>query len=471
MTAGAPSGPGAAVVDAELTRLAVQATDPYQLAAQIEAAGYTDRAVASRFGDFDVFELAERLFAFYHRSPPHQDGSSRPHRQRPRRCPSSAGDDRADDPAPRPAARTLARGLIYALPVVVSGESDHFGPSGMGVVLLVAALIGWGLGQGLAALGYQLTLPGAPKPARLLGGLTSAGAALFGLVVALWTDSPALAVAGALALSYVLAATSLLVLGRDGPVLVALLPAAALAAWALFLTRPADLGHGFARVALLSGALSAVLMTLAMLGSAAVRAGRGRRPKRHHLRTAGAHSCYGWAGAALVLSAVGTGGGSRFNPVVAALALSMGLAEVLLTALRRQGRQLLRRAVNVAGFHLRAVLNLGLSACVYLVALGGCLLLLHSTNAMGSPEPTGITVVVWIPAATLVGAAVGLMFFCSSFLVAAGRGGLATLALALSAGGWRLVPAGPPATTFGLVAALVLALLAARAAATPTSYR
>jgi hypothetical protein len=344
------------------------AVHPDEIAAVLESEGLTEEQLTGVYGHPDIFSLARELFGRVPRSFPEPEP--------------------ADDPWRADVSRCVLRGLTFALPGIAyvlggrwaGGGDGPFGVSRAVAAWGAAALVGWGWNQGLAHRAHLRLLLHRPATAvRCLLSGAATGALLATLAAAAVTGPsrlPALAFAAGQSV-YVAAATVLLVLGRERSLLYVLAPlSVAVLAGASALPSPAV-------PALLAATVAAAVAAAVTTAVRAVPAdepapeGGGRRARRALRRpkdavggtdsgTAGRtnggadgdealspylslpHGLAGLAGGGLVVAAALAG------EFVAALTVSMGVAEWLLyrfrsrslTALRRTGvrERLLRRA-------------------------------------------------------------------------------------------------------------------------------
>jgi hypothetical protein len=190
-------------------RLCVEAADPWEIAAGLEAAGVDDRRARAEYGVASVFELAVELFVNVPRRPPEEP--------EPR------------DPWYRPIRHFVLRGVVNALPAVAYlAGLEVLGPRAVLAPLLIPAVLAAGAAQVLSVLDHLLLARGERAAARRVVLFTLGGALA---VSAAWVAASPLAgvnreaaVTGASQLVYVLAATALLVAGNDGLLLLLLLP-------------------------------------------------------------------------------------------------------------------------------------------------------------------------------------------------------------------------------------------------------
>ncbi|MBD0837160.1 hypothetical protein ICC28_00325 [Streptomyces sp. TRM68416] len=279
------------------------AVHPDEIAALLESDGLSDDQIRERYGVKNSFALAEELYERVPRRYPEPEGP--PHdRWR------SAG-----------LLGCLLRGIVFALPGLgyvlgapfLTGPRGDFGLPAGTVPLLAGALCGWTWNQGLAHRAYSWLGLGdrtAARRALLVGAPTGA---LLGTLVALavaGTATPAAALFATGQSCYLAAATTLLVLGHERPLLAALTPMTAGAALTLVHPLPEVL-----RLALLLASLTGVTL-LALLkvlpprsrgpaggcgpvgaDRAVPRAPSGRHPTRHtaappSAQPAGSHAAH-----------------------------------------------------------------------------------------------------------------------------------------------------------------------------------
>ncbi|WP_293913027.1 hypothetical protein [Deinococcus sp.] len=456
----------------QLNTACVGALHPQELAAILEAEGFTDALVLERYGHRDVFGCAEALFGLVPYRPPLVFW-------RPQDAPFTAW-------------RDLLRGVLYLLPALWSpfalGGNGWGWASSLG--LLVASLFGWGWMQSVAYLGYRglVLSPAAASAALRRSGVLAALATGLLAMMAAWISGQNLAQVGLIGLAiaaYLAAATALLVLGEELALLLSALPALG---WVLLrLIWP---GHipGEQQLALLLAAvglplLSAWRVTRRHLKSASGPAvsGSAGQPSRRRAqikraapldwRRAWPYAVYGWLCAAflaLVLLRPFTGPVDPVNnPVdaaallgwswsVAPLVLSMGVLELSLRAIHAA----LRRAAQEAG-ELRSIVRHAawqmLRRCA---AYAGALLLLYLLNGAlaplwGAARPPPLLILGHLE--------LGSGLLLSGLLINFGLLGRVVLvwALAVAAQAALLVGGGASAQSYALSAAAALSLLLA----------
>lgn len=347
----------------QLDTLCVGAVDAVEIAAGLEAAGFTDRT-AREYGAQDVFGLAEVLFE-----------ATRPGRGRP-------GRPRLVNPWAERPVRHLLRGVAFAapgllfvacLPAVTTGADR--------AALVVAMLLGWPGSQGMAYLGHLLEgrrhPAGARAVLRLSLGLLALVAALFLAGATLAGVSRPVALLGAGEVLYLGAAAVVLVLGHERLALAVLAPGVVAAAAGLLggpslVAADPSVGSRAAAAGALVSLAGAVVAALWVLG----------RNERGDLRSGIAalspddrldarwHIGYGAVGGLLVTlpSAAGLTGdlvAASLVPVI----WSMGLAEWQVVQVRRRSFDLLNEAITLDQFREQAVRLLRRSVATYLAGL------------------------------------------------------------------------------------------------------
>lgn len=328
--AGRRSQAPVAVLSRAHDQVATTAVDPAEIAATLEAAGVNDCVVRERYGHDDVFGLAREIYDMVP-------------------CHLRAAHD-APDPWARPLRRHLTRGLVYALPMLMYAGALRLVGNGSLWLLLVASVVCAGLGLGTSFVAHLLLGWQSPRGARrILRGSVPVGV-LAGLAAWAIIDAPAstLLLAGCLA-AYSLSASVLVVMGREGRLLVLLAPGAGVAALALT-------GAPVARWFLVLAMLATVLLVVGAAWASTAQLGRDERLDAMVVtwpvvRTALLHTAWGSSTALLtassvtgVLDAHGHDGVSRAVTalLLVPLVLGYGPAERHLSGARSDGRALLR---------------------------------------------------------------------------------------------------------------------------------
>jgi hypothetical protein len=398
------------------------AVDPLEIASALEFDGVSDRVARVTCDVPDVFTLARLLYARVPRRPAKPAAEQDPWR----------------------ASQPLVHGLLYALPAACFPAAGALlvGP-GVLPALVIALLSGWGLSQGLAAVGYlRLAASGLGQARQVLrAGLACCVVAVAVIMTAtslVVHARPLVLVFGAGEGVYMLGACVLLVTGAERWLPAALAPGVTSAVVFLACRKPAELEHQ-TWVALAATPLLACVIAVAC--TTGTRPRSGRLLHRAELLGALPAIALGVLAAGLLSFPVAAGasghGGGNVGALVASvpLALSMGLAEWILLRYRRTTRRLLGLTDDPRWFRRRAGLLL-------LAALGRYV------------SGTVAIVSVAIDVAVLSGqAGVG-----STMLLSAGGylllGTAMFLVLLLQTMGVRLVPLAALAATLGAELAL-----------------
>lgn len=412
-----------------------------EIAALLESEGLTDEQITERYGHGDLFSLAAALFALVPRAHPEPEPAADPWRTDPWRC--------------------VLRGLTFALPGVAyvlagrwaGGPGGPFGVSAAVAGWAAAALWSWGWNQGLAHRAGLLLLAQRPRAAvrcLLTGG--AAGTAL-AAVAALAVTGPAAALsAPAFALGqalYMAAATVLLVLGRERSLLYVLGPlTAAAVCGAAGLPSPAVAAILTATVA----AATATAVATAVRSAAAAPAEEAAQTPRVPVLRSVPQALGGLAAGGLVVAAALAG------EFVAALTVSMGVAEWLLFRFRSRCLAALRRT----GVDERLLAR---SWRVLARCLGGYAATLAALAGVESALLPGAA--AWDAGHLGVLLALGCTLWLALLLQSCGRPW--TAAAVLSAATTTAVPllaahAGPPGAVIGLTGAGAAAVLLAATA-------
>jgi hypothetical protein len=320
------------------------AVDPLEVASALEFDGVSDRVARVGYEVADVFALARLLYARVLRRPA-----------------APAAED------PWPASRPALHGLLYALPAACFPAAGALlvGP-GVLPALVVALLSGWGLSQGLAAVGYlRLGTSGVGQARRVLrAGLACcvvAVAVIMTVTTLVVHARPLVLAFGAGEAVYMLGACVLLVTGAERWLPAALAPGVTAAVVFLAAGKPAVLEHQ-TWVALAITPLLACVIAVACTAGAGRRL--GRLLNRAELRGALPAIALGLLAAGLLSFPVAAGasghGGGNAGALIASvpLALSMGLAEWISLWYRRATRRLLGLTDDPRWFRRRAGLLL-----------------------------------------------------------------------------------------------------------------
>jgi hypothetical protein len=320
------------------------AVHPLEIASALEFDGVSDRVARVGYDVADVFALARVLYAQVVRTPA-----------------EPAEED------PWQASRPLLHGLLYALPAACFPAAGAL-LVGHGVLraLVIALLSGWGLSQGLAAVGYLRLGTSGLRQARhvLRAGLACCVVAVAAImtVTALVVHTRPLVIAFGVGEGlYMLGACVLLVSGAQRWLPVALAPGVTAAVVFLALGKPPALEHQ-TWAALAATPLLACVIAVACTTGAGPR--RGRLLNRAELLGALPAIALGVLAAGLlsfpVVAGVSGHGGGNVGALIASvpLALSMGLAESILLWYRRATRRLLGLTDDPRWFRRRAGLVL-----------------------------------------------------------------------------------------------------------------
>jgi hypothetical protein len=343
----------------QFATVCASAVDPLEIASALEFEGLGDQTAKRRYGYPDVFALAQDMYFRVKRQPAEPDAPSDPWQ---------------DNGKLRP----LLHGVLYALPGVCFPASVGLliGP-GVEMALIVALLAAWSIGQGLAYLGYirlgrTMDMDQTRRLLRvaLVGGLAVVAAAL--AVTGRVVHAPPSALLFGLGEGvYMLGAGTLMVLGAEAWLLVALAPGVLYSATFLGLGRPADLQH----VAWGTMATTPLLaLALAVIYTQRTGPVTGRLFDREEWLGTLPAIGFGLVAAGLLIFPVAAGphghGGINVAALLAGLplSLSMGAAEVSLLWYRRRSQRLLRSTRQMRGFGLRARLILVAAVLQYVAA-------------------------------------------------------------------------------------------------------
>ncbi len=340
------------------------AVDPLEIASALEFEGLGDQVAKLRYGFPDVFALAQDMYFRVPRRPAEPQAPPDPWQ----------GGGRL-----RPALHSL----LYALPgICFPAAVGLLIGHGVEITLIVALLIAWSTGQGLAYLGYirlgRTTDVGQTR--RLLRVALTIGLAVVAVALATTArlvHAPTSAlIFGAGEGAYMLGAGVLMVLGAERWLLAALAPGVLASAAFLALGRPPHLQH-VVWAALAATPLLALALAAFFTRGTGSPAGRLFEPAEWlgALPAIG----FGLVAAGLLIFPVAAGvhgrGGINVGALLAALplSLSMGAAEGSLLWYRRRTQRLLRTTRDLGAFGLRARLVL-LAAVLQYVAAAAALI-------------------------------------------------------------------------------------------------
>jgi hypothetical protein len=376
-----------------------RAVDALQVAAALEADGFTDRIARVEYGFADVFELAVEV---YRRLGPPAEVLSEPG--------AAARTWRAG-------MRVLGHGPLYALPsAVFPAVLGVLGQRSVVLGLTVASALGW-MYAGTAAFGaYKLLGAYRPRSAAWLLRWSTLGAPVAGaicglIVVAIAGGGWGLVLLAMCQLGYQLAGTVLVFYRREGLQVATMVPAVVGGCaflWYGNLARPVAIGTAIAGVA---AAYAAALLLTHNRGEKTEPPGR---PVLHS-QTSGLTgvTLYGACSAVLLLHAEAPYLLSRLDIAVsvAPLIAAMGFVEWRAEGYRAQAVRLTRRSHHPAEFQRRIRLLIGRETllCLGVPALLGLVLIagLDATNRLCAPA------VVMIAAHVVLGGA-----YYSAFLLA-----------------------------------------------------
>ncbi|MFH8580918.1 hypothetical protein OHB11_06020 [Streptomyces zaomyceticus] len=335
-----PDEEAVSALAAELADRIGPAVHAYEVAALLEADGFSATVIQERYGHPDLFSLASALYERVPRAFPE---------------PATA----AADPWRPDTVRCLLRGLLFALPALAYlltaplWRVDRHAP-----VLIVAGIASWAWGQALGHRAHLRLATGRREATRtLLTGSVLGAVVATGLAALPAGGGPVTVVAAAQSL-YLAGAGVLLVLGRERLLLAALSPliagAAVLPWW-----EPGTLLRLAVPLLALLATLAAAALVLA--SGLAVPAVAGPRPR---LRASVPYGLFGLAAAVLVMLE-----GRRDPYAVIALTLSMGPAEWLLYRYRGRSVAALHASATPRAFQLRSSGVLALCLSCYLLLL------------------------------------------------------------------------------------------------------
>ena len=357
-----------------------RAVDALQVAAALEADGFTDRMARVEYGFSDVFALAGEV---YHRLGPPADTAPEP---------------AATERGRRGGVRVLAHGPLYALPgAVFPAVLAVLGQRSVVLALTLASALGWTY-AGTAAYGaYRLLGSYRPRAAaRLLRAATLAApvaGALAGLaVVAVAGGGWGLVLLAGCQLAYQLAGTVLVFYRREGVQAATMAPAVVAGAaylWAGPALRPAALVTAVAGVV---AAYAAALRTTRRRGEPAEPSGLPLL--RADRRGLAGVTCYGLCSAALLLHAEAPYLLSRLDIAVAVAPLiaAMGFVEGRAERFRAQAVRLTRRTHRPRDFERRVWRLIGREtlACLAVPAALGLVLLAALAGAGRFSAPAAV---------------------------------------------------------------------------------
>lgn len=356
---------------ARFESLCANAVDSLEIAAGLEAEGFSDQTVRVCFGFPDVFALADDLYRRVPRDPAEPPAQPNPWR-------TSVW-------------RHVLRGTLFGLPSLCYPVAAPM-LSGVDAVplLVVSTVTSWSLSQGLSFLGYSRLGNGDADGGRRLLRVGLGGSAVLLLVVVGLTAvlvgrfGPAAGFAAAQG-GYLLTATVLLVDKAEAWLLVALAPGVLASTGFLVLGEPAGWRTG--ALAALGGSL---LLTVVFALVRTSRTAGGARPRRAELRAAGPYLLFGAVTAGLLVFPLVAGGTSNAMMAVLPLSLSMGAAEWLLYRYRSATNRLLRRSRLVSDFTARSWWPLLGALAQYLLSTAVLMAVARELGATVDPQWTGM---------------------------------------------------------------------------------
>jgi hypothetical protein len=389
--------------------LCANAVDPLEIAAGLEAEGFSDQTVRVCFGFPDVFALADDLY---------------------RRVPRDPAEPPAQpDPWRTSVWRHMLRGTLFGLPSLCYPVAAPMLSGVDAVPLLVVSIVtSWSLSQGLSFLGYSRLGNGDADGGRRVLGVGLGGSAVALLVVVGLTAmlvgrfGPAAGFAAAQG-GYLLAATVLLVDKAELWLLVALAPGVLAGTGFLVLGEPAGLRTG--ALAALGGSLLLTVVIAVARTSRPAPAGGGR-PRWAELRATGPYLLFGAVTAGMLAFPLVAGGTNNAMMAVLPLSLSMGAAEWLLYRYRSATNRLLRRSRLVPDFTARSWWPLLAALVQYLLATVVLMVVARELGATVGVNPQWTSMLAYEAYLALGGAlflALLLQAFCGPAAVVAWCGG------------------------------------------------
>jgi hypothetical protein len=335
--------------ESALADATASSVDPIEAAVVLESAGMNDRVARDLFGAHDVLMLAERVMT--HEGP-----------DRPVADPVPVRPQNAGGAARRATFWFHLRGVLYAVPALVTLTLLPAVDPVESALVLGSLVLSWAWSYGVAGIAWAHLGNQDPAGARRFLRRALVGGVLLAAVLATVVVYAALIVTSTLQVdlltvllltgqsTYLLAAATLLMTGRELLLLVAVCPAVAALGLGLTGRMPADALRWVG-----AGVLLAVLFAL-------VATRRSARPRQRLGATAWAtalqQACYGLLVAVAVLfPAINELVNDNYDALplsvtLAALPLvvSMGIAEILLTRFRSRMSALLATTSSSAAF-------------------------------------------------------------------------------------------------------------------------
>jgi hypothetical protein len=338
------------------------AVDPLEIASALELEGLGDQAAKLRYGYPDVFALAQDMYFRVPRKPVEPELPPDPWQEGGR-------------------LRPMLHSLLYALPGVCFPAAIGLltGP-GAPITLIVALVVAWSAGQGLAFLGYTrlgrtLDMNQTRRVLRL-GLVIGLGLILLAMFAVSRVVQPIHPTTSVLLFGlgegvYMFGAGVLLVVGAEVWLLAALAPGVLGSAVFLVLGRPPDLQH------LTWGLLAAtpvIALVIAVIQTRPAGPREGSLFVRKEWTGAIPAVAFGLVSAGLLIFPVAAGphghGGVNVGALLAGLplSLSMGAAESGLLWYRRRTQKLMRTISDIGSFGIRARLTMIAAVAMYVAA-------------------------------------------------------------------------------------------------------
>lgn len=373
------------------------ATHPLEIAAALEAAGCRD-ADAQELGWPDTFALADHIYArqvvdrLDGGEPVIEFPESTDSVLDPRLAESNEVTERhlESQMGMRPQWRVLLRGVLFALPGLVLAGALPFPLSTAESALIWVTLgLSWGLGQGLAYGGYmRVSLSPGDARAHMVPwviGHAAAMAIVLTAVVAAGVARPLVGVVAFTQALYLIAASGLMVLGRE-TLLYGLLAIGAISGIHRLVPPlepdPTPWAAGLAVASMLSA--SVVLLWSCRPSARTVTLATNPVSPTAML----SHILLGLTSAVLVLWLPWFGGGGiGLTFVMTPLVLSLGVIEWLLLWLRGEGLRNLATSENLSGFKERSTKALGEAATAYFLCVVAVVTLGWMADHLAYPDP------------------------------------------------------------------------------------
>lgn len=400
------------------------ATHPLEIAAALEASGCRDTD-ARELGWPDTFSLAEHIYAaqvvqrLAHGEPVIELPGDPEVEADPDLLESTEAMERhlESQMGMRPQWRVMLRGALFALPgLVLAGALPIPLTAQEGALLFATLGLSWGLGQGLAYGGYmRVSLsPGDARHQMVPWVLLHAGfmAMMISAAVVAEVARPLVGIAAFTQAVYLIAASGLMVLGRE-PILYALMGLGAIAGIHRlippFESDPDPWSAALGIVSMLSAGLVLLWSCRPSTWS-----GSGRTAPVARVALA-SHILYGLTSAWLVLWLPWYGNvGIRLTFLMTPLVLSLGIIEWLLLWLRGAGRRHLATSDDLATFKAGTTRALRTAALGYSVSVTSLVLM----GWMVSRTANGPSSMCDCPEVPIAIVALGMFLFFAGIAVA-----------------------------------------------------